>query len=68
MSSSSSVSASVAGIAVPTGHFINGRHVSSAETFAVHSPIDGRLLAQMSLGKESEVDAAVAAADAAFPA
>ena len=60
--------ATVAGISVPTGHYIDGRHVSSAESFATNSPIDGRLLAQISLGREHEVDAAVSAADAAFPA
>ena len=58
----------VAGTAVPTGHYINGRHVDGSERFAVHSPIDGRLLAQMSAGQNEHVDAAVAAAAAAFAA
>jgi acyl-CoA reductase-like NAD-dependent aldehyde dehydrogenase len=58
----------VAGSSIATGHYINGRHVDGAETFATHSPIDGRLLAQMSAGIPEQVDAAVAAADAAFPA
>jgi acyl-CoA reductase-like NAD-dependent aldehyde dehydrogenase len=61
-------SASVAGTAVPTGHYIDGRFVSSGETFEVFSPIDGRLLARMSAGLDDHVDAAVAAAAAAFPA
>jgi acyl-CoA reductase-like NAD-dependent aldehyde dehydrogenase len=63
-----SKTATVAGTAVPTGHYINGHHVDGPEHFAVHSPIDGRLLAQMSAGLDAHVDAAVAAADAAFPA
>jgi len=60
--------ASVAGIDIATGHYIDGRHVDAASTFATHSPIDGRMLAAVSTGSAVDVDAAVAAADAAFAA
>lgn len=47
---------------------INGRRVVavSGETFAKHSPIDGRLLAEIARGREADVDAAVKSARAAF--
>ena len=38
----------------------------SGETFASHSPIDGRLLGAVARGREADVDRAVAAARAAF--
>lgn len=60
--------ATVAGIAVPTGHWIGGERVKSADRFAVHSPIDGSHLADICAAGQTEVDAAVAAARAAFPA
>jgi acyl-CoA reductase-like NAD-dependent aldehyde dehydrogenase len=55
---------------IPTEHYIDGRRVSSAETFEVRSPIDwdGWKLADMARGGAPEVDAAVAAARRAFPA
>ncbi len=48
--------------------FINGERVAAAsgETFANHSPIDGRLLGMVARGQQADVDAAVAAARAAF--
>ena len=58
----------VAGVEVPTDHFINGKRVPSKRTFEVISPIDARPLAQVAAGGASEVDAAVAAARKAFPA
>ncbi|WP_286915233.1 MULTISPECIES: aldehyde dehydrogenase [unclassified Pseudomonas] len=48
--------------------FIAGAYVgaSDGETFAVHSPIDGRALAQVALCRAPDVDRAVAAARGAF--
>ena len=60
--------ATVAGVNIDTRHFIGGARVASATTFADHSPIDGRHLADIARGGATEVDAAVAAARAAFPA
>lgn len=53
---------------ISPAHYINGERVMSAETFADHSPIDGRLLGHVSAGTQKEADMAVAAAKAAFPA
>jgi aminomuconate-semialdehyde/2-hydroxymuconate-6-semialdehyde dehydrogenase len=60
--------AEVAGVRVDTRHWIGGQRVSSSETFATVSPIDGTEIAQVSRGGKTEADAAVAAARAAFPA
>jgi len=60
--------AEVAGVVVPLDHYIDGQRVASADTFDVHSPIDGSLLGAVARGGQSEIDAAVAAAKAAFPA
>ena len=60
----------VAGVDIDTRHFIGGQRVASADgsTFADHSPIDGAMLGNFSNGAAADVDAAVAAARAAFPA
>jgi 5-carboxymethyl-2-hydroxymuconic-semialdehyde dehydrogenase len=58
----------VAGVAVSTEHWIGGKRVGSRDTFADLSPIDGAHLADVAAGGAAEVDAAVAAARAAFPA
>ena len=58
----------VDGVEVHTDHWINGRWVASAERFENRSPIDGSHLADVAAGGGAEVDAAVAAARAAFPA
>jgi 5-carboxymethyl-2-hydroxymuconic-semialdehyde dehydrogenase len=58
--------ADVAGVPVRTEHWIGGRRVASPDTFADRSPIDGRVLAQVSRGGPVEADAAVAAAAQAF--
>ncbi|MDA7417256.1 aldehyde dehydrogenase family protein [Xenophilus arseniciresistens] len=58
----------IAGIAVSPDHYIDGRRVPSAERFALHSPIDQRLLGEVCEGGEAEVEAAIAAAAKAFPA
>ena len=58
----------VAGIAVSPDHYIGGRRVGSSQVFNVHCPIDQRLLGQVAEGGAEHVDAAIAAAQAAFPA
>jgi acyl-CoA reductase-like NAD-dependent aldehyde dehydrogenase len=59
--------ATVAGVDVPTGHYIGGERVDSQRTFPTISPIDESILAEISRGGESEVDLAVRAAHRAFP-
>ena len=59
---------SVAGAEIDTRHYIGGQRVSSAQTYTNTSPIDGTFLGEISRGGQEEVDAAVAAARAAFPA
>jgi 5-carboxymethyl-2-hydroxymuconic-semialdehyde dehydrogenase len=56
----------VAGVEVDTRHWIGGRRVESADTFEDVSPLDGQVIAHVSRGGQTEVDAAVAAAQAAF--
>lgn len=58
----------VAGIAVSPEHYINGRRVASPETFELHCPIDQRLLGRISEGLDEHAEAAIAAAEQAFPA
>ena len=58
----------VAGAVVDTRHFINGKRVASAQTYLNTSPIDGTLLGEIARGGQDEVNQAVAAAKAAFPA
>ncbi len=58
----------VAGVEVDTRHWIGGERVASADTFDDVSPIDGEVIAQVARGGQQEVDRAVAAAAAAFPA
>jgi aminomuconate-semialdehyde/2-hydroxymuconate-6-semialdehyde dehydrogenase len=48
-------------------HWIGGQRVESAATFTDISPIDEAPLAEVARGGQPEVDAAVAAAAAAFP-
>jgi 5-carboxymethyl-2-hydroxymuconic-semialdehyde dehydrogenase len=49
-------------------HLINGKSVASATTFDTLNPATQEVLAQVAAGGEAEVNAAVAAAKAAFPA
>lgn len=56
------------GIRVPTGHYINGARVDSLSTFDDFCPIDGHLIGKVSAGLPEHCDAAIAAAQAAFPA
>lgn len=58
----------VAGIDIDTRHYIGGQRIASAETYENTSPIDGSFLGNISRGSELEVNQAVAAAKAAFPA
>jgi aminomuconate-semialdehyde/2-hydroxymuconate-6-semialdehyde dehydrogenase len=60
--------ATVEGVEVDTRHWIGGERVASATTFDDISPIDEAVIAQVSAGGAAEVDRAVAAARAAFPA
>lgn len=48
-------------------HLINGQKVESKDTFETINPATGEVLAQVASGGKQEVDAAVAAAKAAFP-
>ncbi|XAH22654.1 aldehyde dehydrogenase family protein [Xylophilus sp. GW821-FHT01B05] len=58
----------VAGIAVSPLHYIDGQRVPSTETFELRSPIDQRLLGHVAEGLPAHVDAAIEAAQRAFPA
>ncbi|MEQ6902703.1 aldehyde dehydrogenase family protein [Nocardioides sp. YIM 152588] len=60
--------AEVEGVRVDLRHWIGGERVASERTFADVSPIDEVELGQVAAGGAAEVDAAVAAARAAFPA
>lgn len=57
----------LAGLTIDTRHYIGGQRFASAETFESISPIDGTVLAHIARGGAADVDAAVAAARAAFP-
>jgi acyl-CoA reductase-like NAD-dependent aldehyde dehydrogenase len=61
-------SALVAGVEVSSGHYIGGEWVSSAKTFVDLSPIDEQPLAEIARGGAAEAEAAVTAAQKAFPA
>jgi 5-carboxymethyl-2-hydroxymuconic-semialdehyde dehydrogenase len=49
-------------------HHINGKPVQSTTTFDTINPATQQVLEQVAVGGEAEVNAAVAAAKAAFPA
>ncbi|HMB72540.1 MAG TPA: aldehyde dehydrogenase family protein, partial [Gammaproteobacteria bacterium] len=55
-------------VAQPLGHFVDGtwRPSVSGQTFENHSPVDSRLICRVAAGDESDVDAAVTAAQVAF--
>ena len=59
--------ATVEGVEVDTRHWIGGERVSSESTFTDVSPIDEQPIAEISSGSAAEVDAAVQAAQQAFP-
>jgi len=58
----------VAGVPVSPHHLIAGQRVASAERFTDLSPIDQRVLAEVSRGTAAEIELAVRAAVDAFPA
>src|SRR5262245_15568566 len=58
----------VAGVEVDLRHVIGGERVGSDRTFEVFSPIDGTPLGEMGAGGAREIDQAVRAARAAYPA
>jgi acyl-CoA reductase-like NAD-dependent aldehyde dehydrogenase len=49
-------------------HYINGQRVASKSHFELRSPIDQRLLGQVCEAGEQEIEAALQAASAAYPA
>jgi acyl-CoA reductase-like NAD-dependent aldehyde dehydrogenase len=61
-------SLNIAGHDVSPEHYIDGRRVASASGFDLFCPIDQSLLGRVCEAGEAEVDAAVQAAQAAFPA
>ncbi len=58
----------VAGVSVSTDHLIGGERVASSARFEDRSPIDGRVLTEISRASAEDVDLAVRAAHDAFPA
>jgi acyl-CoA reductase-like NAD-dependent aldehyde dehydrogenase len=58
----------VAGIAVSPKHYIDGRRVPGRNTFELASPIDQRVLGRVAEGDAEHTEAAIAAAQHAFPA
>lgn len=62
-----SASALVAGVEVPTDHYIGGERAPSAKRFQTISPIDQAVLAEVARADEDDVDRAVSAAQKAFP-
>jgi aminomuconate-semialdehyde/2-hydroxymuconate-6-semialdehyde dehydrogenase len=59
--------ATVEGVEVDTRHWIGGERIKSDTTFTNISPIDEQPIAEISAGSAPEVDAAVEAAQRAFP-
>jgi len=58
----------VASVAVSPDHYIDGQRVASSETFELSSPIDQKVLGRISEGSSEHVEAAIVAAQQAFPA
>lgn len=58
----------VAGISVSPNHYIDGRRLASEKSFELRSPIDQRLLGRVAEGGNVAVEAAIVAAQRAFPA
>ncbi|MGF1473616.1 MAG: aldehyde dehydrogenase [Rubrobacteraceae bacterium] len=57
----------ISGVEVSPDHFIGGERVAGDDHFEDISPIDGRVIAEVSRAGEAEVDRAVRAAHDAFP-
>jgi acyl-CoA reductase-like NAD-dependent aldehyde dehydrogenase len=66
MSATTTATATVAGVDVPTDHYINGERVASDRTFTTISPIDQSVLAEVARAGEREADLALRAAHDAF--
>ncbi|WP_295551160.1 aldehyde dehydrogenase [uncultured Pseudacidovorax sp.] len=58
----------VAGVKVSPDHYIDGRRVPSATTFELFSPIDQKPLGRIAEGLKDHTEAAIQAAQRAFPA
>lgn len=58
----------IEGYKISPDHYIDGRRVSADETFELFCPIDQRLLGRVAEGGADHVDAAIQAAERAFPA
>ncbi|MEN9892630.1 MAG: hypothetical protein RLY78_2925 [Pseudomonadota bacterium] len=54
--------------AISPDHYIDGRRVAGTAHFDVHCPIDQRLLGRVAEGDPAHVEAAITAAQRAFPA
>ncbi|CAJ0891538.1 5-carboxymethyl-2-hydroxymuconate semialdehyde dehydrogenase [Ralstonia flatus] len=52
----------------PVKHWIDGRQIDSVERFVTTNPATGEAITEVASGGEAEINAAVAAAKAAFPA
>src|SRR5437764_9581829 len=59
--------ARVAGVEVPTDHYIGGERVPSARRFETISPVDQSVLAEVARADAADVDRAVRAAQDSFP-
>ncbi|MCY1266541.1 putative aldehyde dehydrogenase [compost metagenome] len=57
----------IAGQKVSTDHYIDGQRVSAAESFELFRPIDQELLGRVAEGDADHIDAAIRAAERAFP-
>ena len=59
---------SIDGISISPHHYIDGKRVASTQRFELFSPIDQRKLGEVDEGLPEHVDAAISAAQRAFPA
>jgi 5-carboxymethyl-2-hydroxymuconic-semialdehyde dehydrogenase len=57
----------VAGIPVSPDHYIDGRRRAAEQRFELRSPIDQRLLGEVGEGGAADIEAAIVAAQRAFP-
>ena len=53
MSATAAATATVAGVDVPTDHYINGERVASDRTFTTISPIDQSVLAEVARARRT---------------